>query len=200
MSFGSPLSLRQCSRRSGGAQGHSERPTVSGHPLGPLRGEDEGPGLHVGSRQGDPPGPGLERRRLVQGNIVCPSAPTPETKGANEPRASESPNLKPGKPREAATTRCPALSGARGLVLAPDCEPRGVDTSEKDPSLWSWKPKRRQQPVPGCATRCWLLGISAHVLEGLEWVPEVGIRGAEITEATVCRVCLDLAHSCSRFD
>lgn len=120
----SPLP-RQCSRRSGGAQGRSELPTVSGYPLGPLRGEDEGPGLHVGSHQGDPPDPGLERRRLVQGDIVCPSAPTPETKGANEPRASESLSLKPGKPSR---LRPPAALRSRapeGWCLPPTVSPSG---------------------------------------------------------------------------
>lgn len=120
----SPLP-RQCSRRSGGAQGRSELPTVSGYPLGPLRGEDEGPGLHVGSHQGDPPDPGLERRRLVQGDIVCPSAPTPETKGANEPRASESLSLKPGKPSR---LRPPAALRSRapeGWCLPPTVSPAG---------------------------------------------------------------------------
>lgn len=120
----SPLP-RQCSPRSGGAQGRSELPTVSGYPLGPLRGEDEGPGLHVGSHQGDPPDPGLERRRLVQGDIVCPSAPTPETKGANEPRASESLSLKPGKPSR---LRPPAALRSRapeGWCLPPTVSPSG---------------------------------------------------------------------------
>lgn len=120
----SPLP-RQCSRRSGGAQGRSELPSVSGYPLGPLRGEDEGPGLHVGSHQGDPPDPGLERRRLVQGDIVCPSAPTPETKGANEPRASESLSLKPGKPSR---LRPPAALRSRapeGWSLPPTVSPAG---------------------------------------------------------------------------
>ena len=44
----------------------------------------------------------------------------------------------------------------------------------------------RRQPVPGWCHTVLALGISARVLEGLEWVPEMGCRGAESTEATAC--------------
>lgn len=73
--------------------------------------------------------------------------------------------------------------------------PVGWTLLGKDPSLWSLEPKRRQLPVPGCCPTALILGISAHVLEGLEWVPEMGCRGAESTEALAATFYLDLSHS-----
>lgn len=57
---------------------------------------EEGPGLRWLS-QGDPPRRELERGTLVQGDIFCPLAPTPETKRAVAPGGSRRLSLKLGK-------------------------------------------------------------------------------------------------------
>nr|CAI9710324.1 unnamed protein product [Rangifer tarandus platyrhynchus] len=62
------------------------------------RGRQKGAPDRVGCFQGDLPSPGLERGRLVPGDIVCPLAPTPETRGANAPGGSKGLSLKSGKP------------------------------------------------------------------------------------------------------
>ena len=69
--------------------------------------------------------------------------------------------------------------------------PGGVDPFGEGSAPLTPGARRRQQSVPGWCHTVLLLGISAHVPEGLEWVPEVGCRGAESTEATACH-CLPL--------
>lgn len=123
----------------------------------------------------NPPGPGLERGRFLLGDIFCPLAPTPETKGANALGGSERLSLKPGRP---ARLHPPALLRAwspKVWSLFRTVSRAGY-THGKDPSFWSWEPERRQQLVPDCATWCWLLGLSAHVLE--EWGARSGVPGS----------------------
>lgn len=62
------------------------------------RGRQKGARGRVGCFQGDRPSQGLERGRIVPGDIVCALAPTPETRGANGPGGSKRLNLKLGKP------------------------------------------------------------------------------------------------------
>lgn len=71
----------------------------------------------MGFSQGDPPG--LELGRLLPGDIFCPLAPTPETKGAYTPGDSRRLSLKSGKPARLRPP-APTAGGFRraGLCLA----------------------------------------------------------------------------------
>lgn len=83
--------------------------------------------------------------------------------------------------REAAPTRAHCALGCRRAGPCLGLWARAGWTRASDPGA-----RRRQQPVPGWCHTVLALGISAHVPGGLEWVPEVGCRGAESTEATAC--------------
>lgn len=117
------------------------------------------------SSQGDPPGPGLETR--VRGHFLSFS-PHPGNKSERAGLLQEA----QFETREALVALCVCpLPCALGRLRAGPCPglwARRAGLFWKDPSLWSWELKRRQQVVSACATRCWLSGISAQVLAGLE--------------------------------
>lgn len=122
----------------------------------------------------------------MPGDVVCPLAPTPETRGANAPGGSKGLSLKSGKPRGCAHPRPLRARLPEGCSLPRTVGPGGVDPLEEGPAPLTPGARGRRQPVPGWCHTVLALGISARVLEGLEWVPEMGCRGAESTEATAC--------------
>ncbi|XP_055293141.1 translation initiation factor IF-2-like [Moschus berezovskii] len=147
------------------------------------RGRQKGARGRLGCFQGDPPSQGLERGRLVPGDIVCPLAPHPGNERSERPGWLQGAQFESREARELRPLRARLLEGwSLHRTVGPGrVDPFGEGSAPLTPGA-----RRRQQPVPGWCHTVLALGISARVLEGLEWVPEMGCRGAESTEATAC--------------